>query len=133
MTKGANGSHTITVTRRDGSTVITETITTTSTTVTNSAAAYLSAPKRPRIESNFRREFETEIANLSEWFDKTEVNIELLTSEPSDPQDQLTLEEQMVLVQVGEAKVKGIMGKVVSLGTVNVSSVPKCGTSSLLP
>ena len=104
VTKGHNGAYTITVTRKEGGTITTETITTTSTTLTRSAASYLSAPKRPRIESKFRREFESEIADLSEWFDKTEVNIELLTSEASDPQDQLTLEEQMVLVQVQDVR-----------------------------
>ena len=56
--------------------------------------------KRPRIDSNFRKKFEGEVSLLSEWFDKTAINLELLTSEPTDPQDQLTLEEQLVLVKV---------------------------------
>ena len=40
------------------------------------------------------------MTSLNEWFDKLEVNLELLTSDPADPKDKLTLEEQNVLLKV---------------------------------
>ena len=61
---------------------------------------YTSSAKRPRMESSLKKDFELRVTELNEWFDKTEVNLELLTTEPADPQDKLTLEEQLVLVQV---------------------------------
>ena len=52
------------------------------------------------MDLTHKKDFDQQVAALSEWLDKTEMNLELLTSEATDPQDQLTLEEQMVLVKV---------------------------------
>ena len=52
------------------------------------------------MDSDNKREFDQQVTVLSEWLDKTEINLELLTSDAPDPQDQLTLEEQMVLIKV---------------------------------
>ena len=60
----------------------------------------MSSAKRPRMESTLKKDFELQVTFLNEWFDKTEVNLELLTTEAADPQDELTLEEQVVLVKV---------------------------------
>ena len=65
-----------------------------------SCSSYTSSAKRPRMDLVHKKEFEQKVASLSEWLDKTEMNLELLTAEPTDPQDALTLEEQMVLVKV---------------------------------
>ncbi|KAK2181696.1 hypothetical protein NP493_384g04000 [Ridgeia piscesae] len=94
ITKSPGGKQTITITRMEGDRTITETITTTS----SKSATYASTPKRPRIETECKKEFDLQMAALNEWFDKTEINLELLTSNAADPQDQLTLEEQMVLI-----------------------------------
>ena len=37
---------------------------------------------------------------MIEWLDKTEVTLELVTVEPPNPDESLTLEEQSVLIQV---------------------------------
>ena len=37
---------------------------------------------------------------MNEWLDKTEINLELLTTDPPNPEEKLTLEEQMVLIKV---------------------------------
>ena len=37
---------------------------------------------------------------MNEWLDKTEINLELLTTDPPNPDEKLTLEEQMVLIKV---------------------------------
>ena len=76
--------------------MVTETITTT----VIKSSMYSTSAKRPRMESSLKKDFELRVTELNEWFDKTEVNLELLTTEPNDPQDRLTLEEQLVLVQV---------------------------------
>ncbi len=96
VTRGPGDVQTILITRKDGAQTITETITTNIVKTT----AYHSSAKRPRIESSFRREFDEQVAALNEWFDKTEVNLELLTTDATDPKEQLTLEEQVVLVEV---------------------------------
>lgn len=96
ITKSPGGKQTITITRMEGDRTITETITTTS----SKGMTYASSAKRPRIETECKKEFDLQVASLNEWFDKTEINLELLTSNAADPQDQLTLEEQMVLITV---------------------------------
>ena len=91
VNRGPNGIQVITITRKDGNRTVTETVTTDAAKLT---------PKRPRLESAHRPGFEDQVALLSEWFDKTEVNLELLTTEPDNPKERLTLEEQWVLIQV---------------------------------
>ena len=59
-----------------------------------------SVSKRPRLDSRIRREFDARVARLNEWFEKTEVTLELLTEPSSNVDDQLTLEEQVVLINV---------------------------------
>ena len=44
--------------------------------------------------------FIIQLGSINEWFDKTEVTLELVTSEPLKPDDQLTQDEQIVLIQV---------------------------------
>ncbi len=56
--------------------------------------------KRPRLESSFKKEFDAQGAAMNEWLDKTEINLELLTTDPPNPEERLTLEEQMVLIKV---------------------------------
>ena len=60
---------------------------------------YFSA-KRPRLESSNRKEYDIQSAAMNEWLDKTEINLELLTTDPPNPEEKLTLEEQMVLIKV---------------------------------
>ncbi|XP_064628408.1 dystrophin-like isoform X4 [Lineus longissimus] len=57
------------------------------------------SPKRQRIESCERRDFENMVKTMHQWLDKTETNLELLTTEAPDPHDQLTSEEQLVLIK----------------------------------
>ena len=64
--KSPGGTQTITVTRREGGTTVSETITTTTTSSASapSAQPFASAaagPKRPRIDSNYRKQFETQV------------------------------------------------------------------------
>lgn len=47
-----------------------------------------------------KAEFELEFQKLSEWFEKTESTLELITKEDVSPQERFTEEEQVVLVQV---------------------------------
>ena len=58
--------------------------------------------KRPRLESSNRKEYDIQSAAMNEWLDKTEINLELLTTDPPNPEEKLTLEEQMVLIKVIE-------------------------------
>ncbi|XP_074662175.1 dystrophin-like [Tubulanus polymorphus] len=53
----------------------------------------------PNRENHLRGELEIEIGEIKEWLDKTESNLELLTSEAPNPEDQLTFDEQMVLIE----------------------------------
>ncbi len=96
VNKERGGSQTITITRKDGSRVVTETI---STSVTKTTM-HVTGAKRARMDTPYRRELDLLLAKLNEWFEKTEMNLELLTTEAADPAYQLTLEEQLVLVQV---------------------------------
>lgn len=56
--------------------------------------------KRPRMESGRKKEFDRQVAALSQWLDQTEVTQELITIEPENIQDRLTIEEQLVLIEV---------------------------------
>ena len=59
------------------------------------------APRRPPGDpSRHKIEFDRQVAALSEWLDQTEVTQELVTGESCDPHDQLSLEEQTVLLEV---------------------------------
>uniref|UniRef100_A0A2C9KMX3 Dystrophin n=1 Tax=Biomphalaria glabrata TaxID=6526 RepID=A0A2C9KMX3_BIOGL len=54
------------------------------------------APKRRRMESASRSEFDLELKSLLDWMDKTESTLHLLVSE--NPQEPFTVEEQRVLI-----------------------------------
>ncbi|XP_013413171.1 dystrophin isoform X2 [Lingula anatina] len=76
--------------------------------ITSNLAMSLGAsqPKKPRIDSSRRHEFDMAVKELNSWFEKTESNLELLTTEAPHPDQQLTLEEQLVLIQDTENDVK---------------------------
>jgi len=57
--------------------------------------------KKTHVEIAHKREFDRQVAVLSEWLDQTEVMLELVGNDPSHAQDQLTVEEQLVLIEVG--------------------------------
>jgi hypothetical protein len=65
-----------------------------------SAAEDVTYAKRPRLDSRIRRDFDMKVAKMNEWFEKTEVTLELLTEPSPNIEDRLTLEEQVVLVTV---------------------------------
>ena len=56
--KSPGGAQTITVTRREGGHTVSETITTRSP---GAGGGLASGPKRPRIESNYRKQFESQV------------------------------------------------------------------------
>ena len=58
------------------------------------------SPKRRKVDSSVKAEFELEVKKLYEWFERIESGLELLTIEEASPQDSFTEEEQMVLVEV---------------------------------
>ncbi len=60
--------------------------------------------KRPRLESSKKKDFDAQAATMSEWLDKTEINLELLTTDPPNPEEKLTLEEQMVLIKASDLR-----------------------------
>lgn len=64
------------------------------------ATSRSSCAKRPRMESGRKKEFDRQVAALSQWLDQTEVTQELITIEPENVQDRLTIEEQLVLIEV---------------------------------
>jgi len=67
--------------------------------VTSSSAG---EPKRARLDTvaDHKMEFDRQLAALSEWLDQTEGLLELVTSDSADPQARLTVEEQLVLIEV---------------------------------
>ena len=83
--------------RQNGSELITETSV---TKVTKSSVSSATVAKRPKIDSCHQQQFDVEVEGFSEWLEKTELNLEILTTEPADHKDRLTLEEQMVLISV---------------------------------
>ena len=85
------GSQTITVSRKGTDAVTFSVAGSTASTSRRSRAADTASNKM---------DFDRQVAALSEWFDQTEGLLELVTSEPNNAQDQLTLEEQLVLIEV---------------------------------
>ncbi|XP_041352153.1 dystrophin-like isoform X2 [Gigantopelta aegis] len=55
--------------------------------------------KKRKVESAHQIQFDLDSKRLSEWFDKVESNLELLVCDSISPQEQFTVEEQLVLVQ----------------------------------
>ena len=62
------------------------------------------SPKRRRVDSSVKAEFELEVKKQYEWFERIESGLELLTIEEASPQDSFTEEEQVVLVEVRESR-----------------------------
>ena len=60
------------------------------------------SPKRRRVDSSVKAEFELEVKKQYEWFERIESGLELLTVEEVSPQDSFTEEEQVVLVEVSQ-------------------------------
>jgi len=58
--------------------------------------------KRARLDSmaDHKMEFDRQLAGLSKWLDQTEGLLELVTSDCADPHARLTVEEQLVLIEV---------------------------------
>ena len=56
--------------------------------------------KKTHMEVAQKKEFDRQVALLSEWLDQTEVMLELVGHDPSQAQDRLTVEEQLVLIEV---------------------------------
>ena len=55
--------------------------------------------KKRKVSSATQAEFGAELQKLREWFDKVESTLDLLTKD--EECEQFTVEEQVVLVQVG--------------------------------
>ena len=60
---------------------------------------HTTSAKRARMDMDSRSEFEMEVQILSDWLDKTETNLELISSDEATGSS-LTLEEQLVLIRV---------------------------------
>ena len=60
--------------------------------------------KKRKMDSVLRSQFEMESKKLVDWFERTVTTLELLTRDEegatSSPNEQFTVEEQLVLVQV---------------------------------
>ena len=56
--------------------------------------------KKRKVESANQIQFDIDSKRLNEWFDKVESNLQLLVSDSVSPQEEFTVEEQLVLVQV---------------------------------
>ena len=92
VSTSASGSQTVTVSRSGMEAV--------SFAVTSPSAG---DPKRARLDSSLadhKMDFDRQLAALSEWLDQTEGLLELVTTESADPQARLTVEEQLVLIEV---------------------------------
>jgi len=91
VSTSASGSQTVTVSRSGMEAV--------SFVVTSASAG---DSKRARLEclADHKMEFDRQLAALSEWLDQTEGLLELVTSDSTDPQARLTVEEQLVLIEV---------------------------------
>jgi len=60
-----------------------------------------SAAKKRKVDSATRNEYDFELKELMAWLEKMESTLEMLTKETStSPQEEFTVEEQLVLVQV---------------------------------
>jgi len=92
VSTSASGSQTVTVSRSGMDAV--------SFAVTNPSDG---DAKQARLDSmaDHKMEFDRQLAALSEWLDQTEGLLELVTGDSADPQAKLTVEEQLVLIEVG--------------------------------
>jgi len=91
VSTSASGSQTVTVSRSGMEAV--------SFAVTSPSAG---DAKKARLDSmaDHKMEFDRQLAALSQWLDQTEGLLGLVTSDSADPQSRLTVEEQLVLIEV---------------------------------
>jgi len=59
-----------------------------------------SRPQQSDVLAQQKIEFDRRLAKLNEWLDQTESTLELVTIEMSNSNDILTVEEQLVLIEV---------------------------------
>ena len=59
-----------------------------------------SRPPQPDALAQQKIEFDRRLASLNEWLDQTESTLELVTIEMVNSNDNLTVEEQLVLIEV---------------------------------
>ena len=91
VSTSASGSQTVTVSRSGMESV--------SFAVTSPSAGDV---KRALVDTlpDRKIDFDRHLAALSEWLDQTEGLLELVNSDFADPQARLTVEEQLVLIEV---------------------------------
>lgn len=69
--------------------------------ITDDSLKYVIPAKRSRLDTPNRRKLDAQMAGFTDWLDATEANLELLSNQAeADPSNQLSLEEQLVLIQV---------------------------------
>ncbi|XP_078330229.1 dystrophin-like isoform X4 [Crassostrea virginica] len=93
--------------------------------------------KKRKMDSVLRSQFEMESKKLVDWFERTVTTLELLTRDEegatSSPNEQFTVEEQLVLVQDTENEVeerKSEVHKVLSLGRRVMTELNFAGEST---
>ena len=91
MSTSASGLQTVTVSRSGMEAV--------SFAVTSPSAG---DAKRARLDAiaDHKMDFDRQLASLSEWLDQTEGLLELVSGDSADLQARLTVEEQLVLIEV---------------------------------
>ncbi|WAR08800.1 DMD-like protein, partial [Mya arenaria] len=90
--------------------------------------------KRPRLESPAKRQLDSEMAELNEWFEKIESGLELLAQDESTAgEDSFTPEEQMVLIEDSENEIimqTSTVENVLALGKTVQEELEKAGESA---
>jgi len=102
VSTSATGSQTVTVSRSGM-----ESVSFAVTSPPSGLAAAGDVQRPPRVDAlpadqRSKIEFDRQLAALSEWLDQTEALLELVNSDSAaaDPQARLTVEEQLVLIEV---------------------------------
>ena len=91
-----DGAQTVTVSRSGNS----ETVSFTINNQLTSTSLKSSRRTRPEALAQQKIEFDRHLASLNEWLDQTESTLELVTIEVANSNDNLTVEEQLVLIEV---------------------------------
>jgi hypothetical protein len=94
------GTQTVTVSRSGGSEAVSFSV--------NSSLTYAdSSTRRPQSEvlTQQKLDFDRRLAALNEWLDQTESTLELITSDIGNSNDNLTVEEQLVLIEVRRCRI----------------------------
>jgi hypothetical protein len=69
----------------------------------NASVTYADSSNRrfqPEALTQLKLDFDRRLAALNEWLDQTESTLELITSDIGNSNDNLTVEEQLVLIEV---------------------------------